>query len=474
MLLRGEHGRARAQGLGHEHPDETSFIIYAGGEMLALDAGYINFTNHHRVNQGHNHNVILVDGEGPPNVVIDGESIDGGNDAFIEGFFTSAFADYAEVRAAYANVDVRRRVLFAGKEYFVIADELRADAAHAYEFRLHGHGGGDGGGEYERVGSLARWTQTNAELLAYMPSAAGLTFSEDEAVHSFDYLEEPTHTVLQVQQSGVNAEFLTVLYPRPLSAAEPVFADAVAVGGQAVQVALDTRLDMVWARSAASTDVTFDSPAGAASSDGVFGFVRFDGQEIAAYSVQDATSLTAGGTAAFNATEALDISLQVSPTGLAGFVRGPESGYELSLPLVGSVESADFTGTLEGASATDGIVTLQMAGEGRLSLSMATSVAESVPGLPADFRLLPNYPNPFNAQTNILYEVAQATRIELSVYNLVGQHVKKLVDQLQTPATYRAVWDGTDATGRSVGSGMYLYRLQAGEYLETRRLLLVK
>ena len=85
MLLRAEHGTARAQGLGHEHPDETSFIIYAGGEMLALDAGYINFTNHNKVNRGRNHNVILVDGEGPPNAIIGGESIDGGNDAFLEG-----------------------------------------------------------------------------------------------------------------------------------------------------------------------------------------------------------------------------------------------------------------------------------------------------------------------------------------------------------------------------------------------------
>ncbi|MCY3761390.1 MAG: heparinase II/III family protein, partial [Gemmatimonadetes bacterium] len=52
MLLRGEHGRAREQGLGHEHADETSFLIYAAGEMLAVDGGYIDFSNHHKVNEG--------------------------------------------------------------------------------------------------------------------------------------------------------------------------------------------------------------------------------------------------------------------------------------------------------------------------------------------------------------------------------------------------------------------------------------
>ncbi len=262
MLLRGEHGRARSQGLGHEHADETSFIIYAGGEMLALDAGYINFTNHNRVNRGLNHNVILVDGEGPPNAIVEGESIDGGNDAFLEEFFTSAFGDYAEVNASYADVDVRRRVLFTDSEYFVIADELRDDQTHTYQFRLHGHGGGDGGGTYAREGNLARWTQTNAELLAYTTASAGETFSEDEAVHSFDFLEEPTHTVLQVEQNGDNAEFLTILYPRSLDQGEPTLAEVANDGGQALQVSIGAGQDIAWVRDASSTEVVLKARLG--------------------------------------------------------------------------------------------------------------------------------------------------------------------------------------------------------------------
>ena len=85
LLLRAEHGTARREGFSHEHPDETSFLLYAGGEMLALDAGYINYTNHHKVNRGHNHNLILVDGEGPPLSVVAGESIDASNDAYLQG-----------------------------------------------------------------------------------------------------------------------------------------------------------------------------------------------------------------------------------------------------------------------------------------------------------------------------------------------------------------------------------------------------
>ena len=66
--------------------------------------------------------------------------------------------DYAEVRAEYQNVDVRRHVMFPYKDYFVIADELRDASNHLYEWRLHGNGGGSSGGSYTRSGHLARWT----------------------------------------------------------------------------------------------------------------------------------------------------------------------------------------------------------------------------------------------------------------------------------------------------------------------------
>ena len=474
MLLRGEHGRARAQGLGHEHADETSFIIYAGGEMLALDAGYINFTNHNRVNRGFNHNVILVDGEGPPNSIVEGESVDGGNDAFLEEFFTSALGDYAEVSAAYADVDVRRRVLFLAHEYFVIADELRDDLTHTYQFRLHGHGGGNGGGTFALEGSLARWTQTNAELLAYTTGSSELTLSEDEAVHSFDFLQEPTHTVLQVEQGGDNAGFLSVLYPRLLDQGEPAIDEVATEGGQALQVSIGDRLDIAWTRDATATEVGFQGPAGSTLSDGVFGLARYDGSAVTGYNAQDATFLTTDGELNFNATETVDISIEVAPTRLNGYVRGPDSGYELSVPLVGAVESADFTGTLEGTFFSEGVLTLQLAGEGTLTLSVVTSVVDRVEALPADFRLMDNYPNPFNAQTAVVYQVPEETHVELNIFNLMGQQVNRLVDEVRAPGAYQLQWDGTDDSGAAVGSGVYLYRMRAGAFSQTRSLLLLK
>jgi hypothetical protein len=94
---------------------------------------------------------------------------------------------------------------------------------------------------------------------------------------------------------------------------------------------------------------------------------------------------------------------------------------------------------------------------------------EAAVDLPAEFALYNNYPNPFNAQTVIEYQLPQASNVKLEVYNIMGEKVATLVDSEQQ-AGYRPVtWDASE-----VSSGMYFYRLTAGDYTETRRMMLVK
>ena len=89
-------------------------------------------------------------------------------------------------------------------------------------------------------------------------------------------------------------------------------------------------------------EVGFQGPAGSTLSDGAFGLARYEGSAVTGYNAQDATFLTTDGELNFNATETVDISIEVASTRLKGYIRGPVSGYELSVPLVGSVESADL------------------------------------------------------------------------------------------------------------------------------------
>ncbi len=114
---------------------------------------------------------------------------------------------------------------------------------------------------------------------------------------------------------------------------------------------------------------------------------------------------------------------------------------------------------------------------------MATDIYDGSPfhQLPRSFDLSQNYPNPFNPTTTIRYTLRNTgnanqipPRTELNIYNLLGQHVKTLVDQVQVPGQYEVEWNGTDRTGQQVATGIYFYRLVRGDDAETRKMLFLK
>ena len=98
------------------------------------------------------------------------------------------------------------------------------------------------------------------------------------------------------------------------------------------------------------------------------------------------------------------------------------------------------------------------------------------PGLPQEFSLAQNSPNPFNPSTTISYTVPEGSneRVYLNVYNIRGALVRTLVDRVVTPGSYQVFWDGTDNSGRQVGSGPYFYRLEAGDFVRIRKMVLLK
>ena len=93
--------------------------------------------------------------------------------------------------------------------------------------------------------------------------------------------------------------------------------------------------------------------------------------------------------------------------------------------------------------------------------------------LPTDFALGQNYPNPFNPSTIIPYQLPTSAHVRLDVFNLLGQRLATLVDAEQSAGIHTAQWDATDAAGRAVGAGVYIYRLSSGGETESRRMVLV-
>ena len=95
-------------------------------------------------------------------------------------------------------------------------------------------------------------------------------------------------------------------------------------------------------------------------------------------------------------------------------------------------------------------------------------------GLPTEFRLSQNYPNPFNLQTLIQYQLAEESWVSLRIYNIQGQAVRTLADEQQEVGYYTVPWDGRDDRGVGVATGLYFYRIQAGTYTKTMKMLLLK
>jgi hypothetical protein len=89
--------------------------------------------------------------------------------------------------------------------------------------------------------------------------------------------------------------------------------------------------------------------------------------------------------------------------------------------------------------------------------------------LPTEFSLEQNYPNPFNPVTNFQFSIVNRQLTILKVYNVLGQEVATLVNEVKQPGTYTVQWDAS-----GMASGMYFYRIQAGDFVATRRLLLLK
>ena len=93
---------------------------------------------------------------------------------------------------------------------------------------------------------------------------------------------------------------------------------------------------------------------------------------------------------------------------------------------------------------------------------------------PVKFDLQHNYPNLFNPSTVINYQLTQACQVKISIYDVLGRHVKTLVNHQQPVGYFRTTWNGTDESNLSVAAGVYFCRMQAGEFVKMGKLVLVR
>ncbi len=104
-----------------------------------------------------------------------------------------------------------------------------------------------------------------------------------------------------------------------------------------------------------------------------------------------------------------------------------------------------------------------------LSLSSTSDVANRPNGIPKAFGLEQNFPNPFNPTTNIIYDIPTQSHVTLTVFDVLGHEVATIVNEVQAAGRYKAVFDAS-----ALASGVYLYRIQVGSFVDSRKMIVVK
>jgi uncharacterized repeat protein (TIGR01451 family) len=109
----------------------------------------------------------------------------------------------------------------------------------------------------------------------------------------------------------------------------------------------------------------------------------------------------------------------------------------------------------------------------RVTVTALTSVPKDK-DMPKVFSLAQNYPNPFNPETKIQYSIPVTAHVTLKIYSILGQEIRTVIDELQDPGVKTVIWNSKNNIGHSVASGIYFYRLQAGSFTATKKLVLLR
>ncbi len=106
--------------------------------------------------------------------------------------------------------------------------------------------------------------------------------------------------------------------------------------------------------------------------------------------------------------------------------------------------------------------------------SSTTGIKKINGNLPSEFSLFPNYPNPFNPSTVISYHLPQAAFVRLTIYDITGREITKLVEGYQQAGKYNYTWNTENISGKKLSSGTYFARLEAGNFVKVEKLMLLK
>ncbi len=182
------------------------------------------------------------------------------------------------------------------------------------------------------------------------------------------------------------------------------------------------------------------------------------------------TTNTANGQLSFNGANVMGAGGKVNVLTITFNVAGSNGASTvLDLEFSAMTAALTFTNLMPILTVTDGAVAIN---------TTSVKEASAQTSIPAAFALLQNHPNPFSptgalagATTVISYELPRASAVHLTIFNVLGQKIKTLINSSLPAGKHTIRWNGADETGRSVPAGIYIYRLEAGDWVHERKLL---
>jgi hypothetical protein len=196
-----KNGNARTAGAGHSQSDMTSYLIWTHGIPIILDPGYLQYSMRDLVGNAQQHNVVLVNGQGPPN----GAPLQpGGADAFAEESFSIPGIDYARITTSYSGAMITRHLFNVTDSVFVNIDKCTSQSPQKFTHQVHGNGLINGNEQtgfayWQNSGpsTTMTWERDSARADALWSAMPLETFTVDTSLHEEAYRKTGTHTVLR-------------------------------------------------------------------------------------------------------------------------------------------------------------------------------------------------------------------------------------------------------------------------------------
>lgn len=439
MHLIGKNGIALAGAKAHHQSDATSFQLYFNGEDLALDPGYSGSNYREDVEKSTDHNLILVNGDGPGEPV--SEWIDVENTTYIENYFDMPHIDYGELRSGWNNANITRKVLFLNNQYFIITDFIRSNTLNDYTFQLHGHGIEDGDStstsgafepKFSNFGGI--YKRNNANLLAHITSRGTTTYEsvlDSLSLGASGYQEYSK--LLAHENSSKDTEFTSIMFPykngeQPLIenilTNESVNAQAIFTNYSKDLIFVSPNNDLV---EIPTSDNNFSQDV---KGNGNINFISFDNTDTFKYLfIENGSNLKVNDLDLFLSDELVDIVFETNEEGdISGFISRPTTiKIHSEVPLITEYGNISF---IEYDSINNkSIITFEDQTYFKLISGELTSTSSFISN-PLQFDLIPN---PAKNSTSILINNSNINLSEsvITIYDLHGKVVLE-----ETPSSY--------------------------------------